>query len=109
MKQRIKKLLSIGAIIAIITTVTTLSISFFTGNGFNIIRVSNVLFIEFLLLLSLSILILFKEQFVFKNKNSQEKEKNKDQAKNSTRLNSSLEFLLIALPLLVISALIILI
>ena len=109
MKQRIKKLLSIGAIIAIITIIITLLTSFFMGDGFDIIRISNILFIEFLLLLSLSILILFKEQFAFKNRDSQETTKNKSQAKDSTRLNSSLELLLIALPLLMTSVLIILI
>ena len=107
MKQRIKKLLVIGNIIAAITIILTLVISFFLFYCFDLIRVSNILFIEFLVLISLSILILFKEQFIFKRKNKQEISKKED--RESNRLNSSLEFLLIALPLLIVSGLIVLI
>ncbi|MBM7556688.1 hypothetical protein [Halanaerobacter jeridensis] len=105
MKERIKTLLITGLVITIITSLITGIIPLFSNQQFKIIRISNILFVEFLILLSLSILILFKEQFVFKKP----KKKNQDETKqNPNRLNSSLELILVSLPILITSCIILL-
>lgn len=98
MKERIKKLLVMGLVIVIITSGVTVLITLFTTQSFSVIHLSNILFVEFLILLSLSILILFKQQFLFKSKEHREEETTKED-----RLNSSLEFLLLALPVIISS------
>lgn len=103
MKERIKRLLLIGFAIAVITSVVTILITLVRSQSFNLIHLSNILFVEFLIFLSLSIMILFKQQFLFKSKNKRREKNN-----NEDRLNSSLEFLLLAGPLLIISVLLLL-
>lgn len=105
MKERVKTLLIAGLVITIVTSLITAIIPLFSSQQFKIIRISNILFVEFLILLSLSILILFKEQFVFKTP----KKENQDQREqNPNRLNSSLELILVSLPILITSCIVLL-
>ncbi|PRX34855.1 hypothetical protein BX659_102171 [Orenia metallireducens] len=104
MKERIKKLLITGCIFIGATIVVLLLISIIRGIPLTLIKISNALFSEFLILLVLASFLAIKEEFLFKIKESKE-----GREKGGDNLNRGLELIIISLPIVIMSILITLI
>jgi Ca2+/Na+ antiporter len=104
MKKRIKQLLLRGSLITIVTTVLTIAVALFSRQQFSMIKLSNILFVEFLVIFILASMMLLKNQISFKKQNSVKERQGQEEEK---RLHSSIELLIISLPLLIVSSLIV--
>lgn len=95
MKSKYKLLLT-GSIIAIISMVVVIVVSFLQSNPVTSLQLSDTLFIEFLLLFTAGIFLYFKNKVLFKfgqNKTKEERDKSQQ----------GLNLLIISLPLFIIS------
>ncbi|WP_018248513.1 hypothetical protein [Orenia marismortui] len=106
MKQRVKKLLRTGFIFIVLTLIGLMFISIIKNETLTLQWISDILFSEFLVLLALSSFLIIKEEFLSKIKeanNDKGNDRNKD---NISKLNSGIELLIIALPILLSSIII---
>ncbi|MGM0368862.1 MAG: hypothetical protein ACQEP9_00425 [Bacillota bacterium] len=106
MKKRINQLLLRGSLITIVTIVLTIIVTLFTKQQFSMIKLSNILFAEFLIILVFASMLLLKKQLSFKKQNSVKERQGQEGEK---RLHSSIELLIISFPLLIVSSLLVII
>jgi heme/copper-type cytochrome/quinol oxidase subunit 2 len=108
MKVRIKKLLITGFIFTGVTIGGLLLISTIRKIPITLIKLSDTLFSEFLILIALASFLIIREELLFKIKENRKKEVKKEEDKRRS-LNSGLELIVIGLPIVIVSILITLI
>ncbi|TDX52308.1 hypothetical protein [Orenia marismortui] len=106
MKQRVKKLLKTGFIFIVLTLIVLVFISIIKNETLTLQWISNILFSQFLVLLALSSFLIIKEEFLSKIKEANKDKDNERNQDNSSKLNSGIELLIIALPILLSSIII---
>jgi hypothetical protein len=117
MKMKKSKYLNIGVIITLLTALVGSLYWKLTGQLITTKKISNILFIEFLVIFPLGAFMYFKDKFWVRPWEKEENEEDSTEGKetnekteaSSSKQQTGLKLILISLPLLVISILITLI